>query len=248
MITLKTIFITPMFSLKLIKTSVLVLIAFIAVGCASTAKLKTSSLKPGDIKEAKKVVVMPLDVELSLLTASGLTEPKAEWTQNAIQFMTEGLVSQLNTGEPISFYKSTSTDPKSTLIQLEKLHQATGYSILTHDLMMPLPSFKARNTPRTLGPMAAELGQETNADYGLFIFVRDSYTSGGRAALMFLAAAAGVGIQGGVQVGFASLVDLKTGDIVWFNRLISGSGDLRNKKEANASVTALMKGFPLKKM
>lgn len=225
-------------------TSLLFLMAIVS-GCAQTTQLKHGSLNSGPISGSKKVVVMPLDVELALLTASGLTEPKAEWTEKAIGYMTESLKKQVKTDNPLGFYQSTATDPKSTLIQLEKLHQATGYSILTYDMMMPLPSKKSGQHIRTLGPTAAELARETGADYGLFVFVRDTYTSGGRAALMFIAAAAGVGVQGGTQVGFASLVDLKTGDIVWFNRLMSGSGDLRNQADADKTMANLIKGFPL---
>lgn len=228
-----------------IKLASLLLLTVIVTGCAQTTQLKHGSLNAGPISGSKKVVVMPLDVELALLTASGMTEPKAEWTDKAIGYMTESLKKQVKTDNPLSFYKSTATDPKSTLIQLEKLHQATGYSILTYDMMMPLPSKKTGKHTRTLGPAAAELARETGADYGLFVFVRDTYTSGGRAALMFFAAAAGVGVQGGTQVGFASLVDLKSGDIVWFNRLMSGSGDLRNQADADKTMANLIKGFPL---
>lgn len=232
-------------NLSNLKSLSLLLIALIITGCAQTTQFKSSSLNAGPIASSKKVVVMPLDVELALLTASGMTEPKAEWTEKAIGYMTTSLKKQIKTDSPVTFYKSAATDPKSTLIQLEKLHQATGYSILTYDMMMPLPSKKSVNHTRTLGPAAAELARETGADYGLFVFVRDTYTSGGRAALMFFAAAAGVGIQGGSQVGFASLVDLKTGDIVWFNRMMSGSGDLRNQTDADRTVASLTKGFPL---
>lgn len=227
---------------------VLAAVAVVMSGCANTTALKNSAKIVIDTSSPKKVVVMPMDVELSLLTASGLTEPKAEWTESAIRFMNAGLKQRLGkSDDKVVFYKSTATDAQNSLLQLEKLHQATGYSILTHDLMMPLPSKKIDTDPRTLGPAAVELSKQTGADYGLFIFVRDTYTSGGRAALMFFAAAAGVGIQGGTQVGFASLVDLKTGNIVWFNRLISGSGDLRNEADAEKTITNLLAGFPLNK-
>jgi len=75
--------------------------------------------------------------------------------------------------------------------------------------------------------------------------VRDSYVSAGRAAVIGAAAIFGVGIPGGRQVGFASLVDLRTGNIVWFNRLISGTGDLRTEAPAQSTVDNLIKGLPL---
>jgi hypothetical protein len=41
-------------------------------------------------------------------------------------------------------------------------------------------------------------------------------------------------------VGFASLVDLETGDIVWFNRLARAHGDLRTPDAAAETVKALV--------
>jgi len=59
-----------------------------------------------------------------------------------------------------------------------------------------------------------------------------------------LAAVLGAGVQGGTQVGFASLVDLKSGEVVWFNRLARGSGDMRHEKGAKDTVGALLANFP----
>ena len=54
----------------------------------------------------------------------------------------------------------------------------------------------------------------------------------------------GVGVGGGAQVGYASLVDLESGQVLWFNQLISVTGDLRDEKSAVASVDGLLTGFP----
>ena len=42
----------------------------------------------------------------------------------------------------------------------------------------------------------------------------------------------------------ASLVDLSTGEILWFNRLVRGSGDLREAEKAKESLGALLDSFP----
>ena len=80
---------------------------------------------------------------------------------------------------------------------------------------MKLPS-KGENFDWSLGPGVASIGQQHDADYALFVHYRDYQASGGRVAFAILAAAAGVGVPMGGEMGFASLVDLKTGDIVWF--------------------------------
>jgi hypothetical protein len=53
-----------------------------------------------------------------------------------------------------------------------------------------------------------------------------------------------VGITAGSQIGYASLVDLETGQVLWFNRLARGTGDLREAGAASESVHALLTGFP----
>jgi hypothetical protein len=83
------------------------------------------------------------------------------------------------------------------------------------------------------------------ADYALFIFVRDSYATSNRKLVEVFGNLAGAKLDVAEQEGFASLVDLRTGNIVWFNRLLSGFGDLRTKEPAQQTVDALIKGIPL---
>ena len=97
----------------------------------------------------------------------------------------------------------------------------------------------------TLGSGINQLRDDYDAEYALFIHIRDSYTSAGRVAVIFVAAVFGVGVQGGTQVGFASLVDLGTGDVVWFNRLFSATGDLRTAAPAGEAIKQLLSEFPL---
>jgi hypothetical protein len=92
----------------------------------------------------------------------------------------------------------------------------------------------------SLGPSVAAVSRAHDADYALFLFVRDSYATAGRVAVIVVGALLGVGVQGGTQVGFASVVDLRTGDIVWFNRLLRPQGDLRTPEAAAETVRALV--------
>jgi hypothetical protein len=85
----------------------------------------------------------------------------------------------------------------------------------------------------------------TGARYALFSWLRDSYASAERKAAMIGLALLGIGISGGQQVGYASLVDLETGRVVWFNRLARQSGDLREAESAAETVDALLSEFPV---
>jgi hypothetical protein len=84
----------------------------------------------------------------------------------------------------------------------------------------------------------------TGADYALFAFVRDSYASSERVAMMVVGALLGFGLSGGMQVGYASLVDLASGRVLWFNTLLRQSGDLRELEKARESCDALLDKFP----
>lgn len=131
-------------------------------------------------------------------------------------------------------------------LEFEKLHGVVGLSIATHQLgpnTLPTKG-KGKIFDWTLGPEIGELAEKHEADYALFIYYRDIQASDGRIALAFLAAAAGVYMQSGSEYGFASLVDLRTGDVVWFNRVVAGSGELRTERGANSTVDTLFRNFP----
>ena len=219
------------------------------IGCANVANgiNKVDSLSTNG--DGSKLVVMPLNVELSILTAAGLLEPQAEWTENAITHIQTNVSKQLSEGNiQVEFFELPDTSVESKLVQLQKLHEVVGSRVLVHQLgPQKLPSKRGKEPDWTLGTDAALIHELTDANYALFLFVRDSYASAGRAGMMVFVALATMGnvaLTGGQQVGFASLVDLNTGDIVWFNQLFSGTGDLRTEEAAAKSVSALLKGFP----
>ncbi|MDJ0968879.1 MAG: hypothetical protein QNJ06_03180 [Kiloniellales bacterium] len=185
-----------------------------------------------------KVLIMQPDVEVSELTVGGLLEPNAAWTAAAERNIDRALERVL--AEQGANW--VHLNPNGKLIrtpavsQLVKLHGAVGASILVHDYAGGVPLLnKNGKFDWTLGKDAAILGKAYKADYALFVFFRDSFSSDARIALNVLTALVGAGVQGGQQLGFASLVDLRTGRIVWFNIMARGTGDLR---EAEAAVDA----------
>src|SRR5260221_11433213 len=216
------------------------------VGCAPHSNSQITALRrPAG---QPRIVLMPVDVELSELTAGGLHEPKADWTDNARRNLTAAFHAEkdalgLNV---VEFDDSALTQGRrDALSQVSRLHGAIGESIQLHQYVngAQLPT-KLGRMDWTIGESIREFHAAHDADYAMFVYVRDSYTSAGRAALMVAAAVLGGGIQGGSQVGFVSLVDLDTGDIVWFNRLVRGSGDLRTPEPARETAQTLLTGLP----
>jgi hypothetical protein len=131
-----------------------------------------------------------------------------------------------------------------TELAYERLHAAVGTTILlSHYGPMKLPT-KAGSFDWSLGDGVSAIKEKYGADYALFSHYRDTNASGGRVAMAVLFAAAGVGLQTGGQGGFASLVDLSTGEVVWFNNVAAGSGDLRTPNGAQTVVRQLFSGLP----
>jgi hypothetical protein len=203
-----------------------------------------------DVTQGKKILIMTPDVELSTLTAGGLEEPNALWTSIATNYVTEITTQYLqNIGHSVALYEDKANGvSEKTGQDLINLHTQVGTSILLYQQnpILQLPTLKGGKFDWQLGQTATRLKSGYGADYGLFILLRDSYSSGSRVAAQFLVAALfGAHVQGGQQIGFASLVNLQTGNIEWFNRIHSTSGDLRTFGAAINATDALLQDVPL---
>ncbi len=83
-------------------------------------------------------------------------------------------------------------------------------------------------------------------DYALFLHAEDSFASTGRVALQVLGVAGCLvgfcapNVGGGGQFAYASLVNLRTGEVVWFNVLQSRIGDIRTPAGAAEMVERLL--------
>ena len=227
--------------------SVLLFVCLICMGCATT-DYKVTPPSP-NLPENARVLLMPLDVQLFELTAGGLQEPKADWTaaaENHVHTALENLLAQKK--DTVVKYEPLADNPEKERIneQLMKLHEAVGNSIMIHTYFagFNLPT-KKDTFDWSLGGGIRQINERYDAHAAWFIFIRDSYASPGRKAAMVLGALAGISVTGGFQTGFASLVDLQSGDILWFGRLFRQTGDLRTPEPAYEAVSQLLFGIPL---
>ncbi|HSH90814.1 MAG TPA: hypothetical protein VK996_12580 [Ramlibacter sp.] len=191
------------------------------------------------------VVVVPADMELFSISAGGVMEPKADWTAAAQKNFKTSLDGQSRmigkTAAPL-----TEAD-MDAFAQINALHGAVAESVFLHHMMGSVLKLPTKNDQLdwSLGDAVKPLKDKTGADYALFFWVRDSYASAERKAAMVALALLGVGISGGTQVAYASLVDLRDGRVVWFNMLRRAGGDLREPAPAVETVESLLKGFPV---
>ena len=198
----------------------------------------------------KNIIVMPPDIELSELGVSGILTPNALWTDIATKYVTE-LTAQYfqKVGLGVTFAKKDALGiAASEIDSLKKLNSQVGLSVMMfqQNPLLKLPTLDGKPLDWPLGAGTKQFSEKYGADYGLFVYLRDSYTSGSRAAASIISSVLfGVSLQGGHQVGFATMVDLETGKLVWFNSLFSARADLRTYKAAIETTNALYQELPL---
>lgn len=226
------------------------LTAIVLAGCAQTKSHQAASVPTLQGKIAQ-VMVMPVDVQIAQVTTSGLKEPNAAWTEQGVRSVEAGLRAEL-AGRQVEVSNYQAPDDPLKIVapeheQILKLHEAVGRSILIHKYLpgYRLPTQEDRFN-WTLGRGAGVLKEDTGADYALFVYARDSFASAGRVAYsVFMAALFGVNVPLGQQEAFASLVDLESGRIAWFNVLTSKHGDLRERESARNSMESLLEDAPI---
>ena len=224
-------------------------------GCVQTRQFADLQFAPpqGDYR----LLVMRPDVVVNSVTTGGLPEPRADWTEAARGYVIAALREQQNERggkvQVLAHRNELNGVSEDAVADLERLHDAVGNSIALHKYLGAyLPTKRGKGLEYTLGEDAVALGRKTGYDYALFLHAEDNIVSTGRVALQVLGVAGCLvgfcapNIGGGGQFAYASLVDLKTGEVVWFNVLQTGSqiagikmGDIRTPQGAAQLVERL---------
>lgn len=199
-----------------------------------------------------KVVVFRPDVTVGTQTTGALDEPNADWTATARTNISDALRrNSVVSGAELSFMDADPAgEDGAYLAEYRALFTAVAKAIQTNRLFVGarLPTKKGQ-FDWTLGEGTARIAQMTGADYALFFYTYDAYGSAGRKAVQamgMLGCLVGFCIiqKVGVHVGYAGLVDLRTGDVVWLNADPAMGGDVRTVDGAGKRVDQLFGGFP----
>jgi hypothetical protein len=235
----------------------LALLASVALaGCVQTRQYADVEFTPP--QGNYKLLVMRPDVSVGSVTTGGMVEPRADWTEQArANFVTALKAQQAERGGDVFIMdkrESLQGVDADTIAELERLHYAVASSIALHRYSGAyLPTKRSKGLDWTLGEDAVALGKRTGYDYALFLYAEDSFASTGRVALQVLGVAGcfvgfcAPNIGGAGQFGYASLVDLRTGEVVWFNVSQASSqiagikfGDIRTPEGAAQMVDRLL--------
>jgi hypothetical protein len=225
-------------------------------GCVETRQYADMQFTPpqGDYK----LLVLRPDISVGSITTGGMIEPRANWTEQARASVTEALrAQQAARGAQTLFIERRTELPgvsAEELAEVERINLAVAQSIVLHKYLGEyLPTKRGKGLDWTLGQDAVRLGQKSGYDYALFLHAEDQVASTGRVALAVLGVAGcfvgfcAPNIGGATQLNYASLVDLKTGQVVWFNVVRAGSqvpgikfGDLRTPEGAEQMIERLL--------
>jgi len=205
-----------------------------------------------------KLLVLRPDVTVGSLTTGGMVEPRADWTEQARSNIVAALRAQqaARGGKVQIIERRTELPgvPEQDLADVERLNFVVAQSIVLHKYLGDyLPTKRRKGLDWTLGEDAVRLGEKSGYDYALFMHAEDQVASSGRIALGVIGLAGcfvgfcAPNVGGATQLSYASLVDLHTGEVVWFNVVRAGSevpgikfGDLRSPEGSAQIVERLL--------
>ncbi len=195
-----------------------------------------------------RVVLFRPDVSVGEQSTGGLDQPNAGWTEQAREQLTAALgKAQAERNIELKLMPELTGDDAKLMSDYRKLFKTVADSVIKHRLFLldPLPT-KQEKFDWTLGEGASRLGALGGGEYGLFFYTMDSYESGSRKLARLLASTISEEQPSEVNMGYAGLVDLKTGDLVWINVDVKMAGDVRTTEGASLRIGELLDGFPVR--
>lgn len=199
----------------------------------------------------KKILLFRPAVRVGEQSTGGMFEPNADWTVQAKTNLEASLdVLQRQLGNEVIVAPEAYGQDDQNLQEHMALFAAVSSAVIEYQFFVGnrLPTKKRDNKADvfdwSLGSGVASLPGAAGADYGLFLYSRDMYGSTGRKLLQVFGAMGGVPVTAGEHVGYAGLVDLKTGDLLWLNADAQMGGDVREKDGADKRMRQLLEDFP----
>jgi len=202
-------------------------------------------------QSGKTILLLRPAIKVSEQSTGGLPEPRAEWTDQARAHIDAALVEvQRQLGNTVIVAPEAYGEDARRVAEHMALFGAVSEAVIQYQFFVGnrLPTKKRDNKAGqfdwSLGPEVARLPGADQADYALFLYTNDQYGSTGRKMLQIVGLVAGVGVTSGVHAGYAGLVDLKTGDLLWLNADGQMGGDVREAEGARKRVRQLLEDFP----
>lgn len=229
-------------------------LAAAAITVPAAAQERTAVKNGFDLTSAagKTILLMRPTVRVGAQSTGGMFEPNGDWTDQSRKNI-DGALAKLQTklGNKVVVAPEAYGDEARLVEEYAALFAAVSRSVINYQFFVGnrLPTKKRDNKADvfdwSLGPGVAGLPGAKGADYALFIYNKDAYGSTGRKLLQAVALLGpGLAVKSGEHAGYAGLVDLRTGDILWLNADGAMGGDVRTSEGADKRVIQLLEEFP----
>lgn len=230
----------------------LLLAIFWLAGCTTN----TPHIVPGSDWKPQKpssVLLVPLTVRVFDLRAGGFQEEKLRLSQQARSNMLDAVAGELRLRGFTSLVYGESQDRQTWgphHAYMTNLHSRVR-SAVVHSNRLPTQR-REPNLDYGLGGMATDLGRDLDARYALFLSHSEGFATTGRKVVAALFAVGMASAPTRPRGGYASLVDLSDGKILWFRDIESlamsrraKSGDLGTQDDAEAFIKVWFGDLPL---
>ncbi len=223
--------------------------------CADAAQAQErSATKQGfelPANSGKKILILRPSISVGAQSTAGMFEPNGEWTEQAKANLQAALAKvQSSLGNAVIVAPEAYGEDAQALQEHMQLFAAVSDAVIRYQFFVGnrLPTKKRDNKNAvfdwSLGKGVTNLPGAKDADYGLFLFTKDAYGSTGRKMLQLFAAVGGISVKSGVHQGYAGLVDLRTGDLLWLNADAEMGGDVREPDGSEKRIQQLLEDFP----
>jgi len=228
-----------------------VLTAFLMIFAPTVSAQEKSAVRADFTAESlkgQKILLFRPSVWVGEQSTAGLPEPNADWTTQARELLSKELARrQGEFSNELVIEPDLVGDDAKLFSEHRALFSSVAGSVVTYQFFPGnrLPTRKNKTFDWTLGEGTKAIAEKTGAKYGLFVTTEDQYGSFGRKMFqVFAAGLIGVGVKSGEHIGYAGLVDLETGELVWLNADGQMGGDVRTEEGMQKRVGQLLEEFP----
>ena len=230
-------------------------LAAVGPGAGPVHAQERTAVKNGFVLPAnsgKRILVFRPAVRVGAQSTGGMFEPNGDWTEQARRNIDAALARlQTGLGNTVIAAPEAYGEDARLVEEYSSLFAAVSGSVITYQFFTGnrLPTKKRDNKADifdwSLGSGVANLPGAKDADYALFLYNKDAYGSTGRKLLQVVALLGpGIAVKSGEHAGYAGLVDLRTGDVLWLNADGAMGGDVRTGEGAEKRVGQLLENFP----
>lgn len=232
-----------------------VLVLAVLGGCATTppSSLHKSLADRPNQQMPRKILLLPADIRVHEISAGGVVEKVDDWTSAASNHAMKSMRGIADSKKLFELEEtpSLSEADRQALEQHQALYElvANSADFARSGPFMPWRE-RAKIFDYTLGPGLKEFAERTGMDAAVIVIGSDYISSAGRKATMALgimaAAFTGVAIvpAGGVSYVSVGVVELQTGNLLWFATNRGQSSDLRDEKQMQAALDNLFNSYP----